>query len=311
MPLDPQAKAILDAGEEAGGPSLEDMPLEEARAFADDLSDNFGVALANVASVETMSIPGPAGPIEARIVRPHGTGATSPVLIYYHGGGWVLGSAESHLVEAHYYANKAGCVVVVPGYRLAPEAVFPAAVDDCAAVLEWVAANATTLGFDAGRIAVGGDSAGGNLAAVVAQQALNRGGPGLCFQLLVYPVTDAYQDTESYRTNGEGYFLTKAMMAWFIETYLNDPIERDDSRVSPLRAADLSGLPPAFVVTAEYDPLHDEGEAYAKRLEDAGVAVEYRSEAGQIHGFMSMAGAIDVGRQGLDAAADALRRAFA
>lgn len=311
MPLDPQAKAILDAGEEAGGPSLEDMPLEEARAFADDLSDNLGVALANVASVETMSIPGPAGPIEARIVRPHGAGAASPVLIYYHGGGWVLGSAESHLVEAHYYANKAGCVVVVPGYRLAPEALFPAAVDDCAAVLEWVATNATTLGVDAGRIAVGGDSAGGNLAAVVAQQALHRGGPGLCFQLLVYPVTDAYQDTESYRTNGEGYFLTKAMMAWFIETYLNDPIERDDSRVSPLRATDLSGLPPAFVVTAEYDPLHDEGEAYAKRLEDAGVAVEYRSEAGQIHGFMSMAGAIDVGRQGLDAAADALCRAFA
>lgn len=310
MTLDPQAQAILDAAEDAGGRSLEDMPLAEARLALDDIANNFGIALADVASVETLSIPGPAGTIDARVVRPRNAGAAPPVLIYYHGGGWVLGHVESHLREAHYYADKAGCVVVVPGYRLAPEARFPAAVDDCYAVLEWVSANNETLGIDASRIAVGGDSAGGNLAAVVAQLARERGGPRLTFQLLVYPVTDAYQDTESYRTKGDGYFLSKSMMAWFIDAYLNDPSERDDPRVSPVRAADLSGLPPAFVVTAEYDPLRDEGEAYAKSLRDAGVAVEYRRKAGQIHGFMSMAGAIDVGRRGLDAAAAALRGSF-
>lgn len=311
MTLDPQAQAILDTAEEAGAPPLEDMPLDEARAALDGIPDTYGIALADVAAVETLAIPGPAGPIDTRIVRPSDAVAAPPVLIYYHGGGWVLGHVESHLREARYYANKASCVVVVPGYRLAPEALFPAAVEDCTAVLEWVAANGKSLGVDASRIAVGGDSAGGNLAAVVAQIARDRGAPRITFQLLVYPVTDAYQDTASYREKGEGYFLSKSMMAWFINTYLSNPRERDDARVSPLRAADLLGLPPAFVITAEYDPLHDEGEAYAMRLRDAGVAVDYQSRAGQIHGFMSMAGAIDVGRQGLDAAADALRRAFA
>ncbi len=312
MGVDPQAQAILNEAKEADAPALNELPLAEARAALDAIPEAYGVAPKDVAAIETVAIPGPAGEIDTRIVRPQGAGeGRLPILIYYHGGGWVLGHVESHLREARYYADGAKCLVVHQGYRLAPEARFPAAGDDCYAVLEWVHAHAFEIGGDANRIAIGGDSAGGNLAAVVAQQARDRGGPGLRLQMLVYPVTDTYQETESYRSRADGFFLTRELMAWFIDSYLNDPAERDDPRASPLRAKDFSNLPPALIATAGYDPLHDEGAAYAARLREGGVEVDYVDFESQIHGFVSMAGAIDSGRAFLDRAALALRGAFA
>ncbi len=312
MTVHPQAQARLDDAKEADAPPLNELPLDEARAGLDAIPKNYGVAPKDVAAIDKVAIPGPGGEIDTRIVRPNNAGdGPLPILIYYHGGGWVLGHVESHMREARYYADGAKCIVVHPGYRLAPESRFPAAVDDCYAVLEWVHQNAGSFGGDPSRIAVGGDSAGGNLAAVIALMARDQNGPAICLQMLVYPVTDTYQETESYETRGEGYFLTKDLMTWFIDSYLNDPAERDDFRASPIRAKDFSNLPPALVTTGGYDPLNDEGEAYARKLEAAGIEVEYINYPGQIHGFVSMAGVIDEGREFMDLATASLRRAFA
>lgn len=306
----PQAQAILDAASEAGGAPLNEMPVADARAALDEIPKNFGVPLADVARIDRIAILGPNGAMDARMIVPHDAGSGPlPLLIYYHGGGWVLGHVESHLREACYYAAGAGCAVLVPDYRLAPEHRFPAASDDCYAALQWAYDNAATLNVDPARIAVGGDSAGGHLAAVTTQRARD-GGPPIAFQVLVYPVTDTYQDTASYASRADGYFLTRDLMKWFIDSYLNDSGERDDPRASPLRAARFDGLPPAIVCTAGFDPLHDEGAAYAEKLAAAGVAVDYTDYPGQIHGFVSMAGAIDEGRAFMDRACAALKRAF-
>jgi len=306
----PQAKAILDAAEEAGGPPLNEMPLADARAALDEIPKNFGVALAPVARIDKLTIPGADGTMDARLVIPNDAGSDPlPLLIYYHGGGWVLGHVESHIREACYYAAGAKCAVLVPDYRLAPEHKFPAASEDSFAALQWAFDHAAMLNIDPTRIAVGGDSAGGHLAAVTTQRAREEG-PSIKMQVLVYPVTDTYQETETYRSRAEGYFLPHASMAWFIDAYLNDPTERDDPRASPIRSKSFEGLPPAVICTAGFDPLRDEGAAYAEKLKAAGVEVDYVNYPGQIHGFVSMGGAIDEGREFLDRACAALRQSF-
>jgi acetyl esterase len=255
------------------------------------------------------SIAGPAGPIPLRIYTPS-TAAPRGALVYYHGSGFVLFDLDSHDAECRALCNHAGASVVSVDYRLAPEHRFPAAVEDAWAALEWTAAHATELGVDPARLAVGGDSAGGNLAAVVAQLARERGGPRLCFQLLVYPVTDARLAHPSMDENAEGYGLTRAQMAWFIAQYVRSEADKLDPRCSPLLAESVAGVAPALVITAEYDPLRDEGEAYAHRLIAAGVRTTLTRYPGMIHGAFQMHGSVDGGRAMLEQAGDALRAAI-
>jgi acetyl esterase len=257
-----------------------------------------------VALVENRLIPGPSGQIPVRIYWGAQT-AGLPILVYFHGGGWVIGDLDSHDGACRTLANKAGCIVVSVDYRLAPEHRFPAAVDDCYAATVWAAENAASLGGDALKLAVGGDSAGGNLAAVVALKAREQRGPAITHQLLVYPVTDFDFSTPSYSDNGDGYLLTKAGMEWFWNHYLGE-LDGADVYASPMRAKDLSGLPPATVLTAEYDPLRDEGERYAKRLQEAGVRTTLTRYDGQIHGFFTQVAMPKTYERCMNQAAEAL-----
>jgi acetyl esterase len=308
MPLDPQAKALLDQMVSMGTPPLQAMSVPEARAFVDSLRALAGDVEA-VAHVEDRSVPGPAGDIPVRLYRPAENGPL-PLLVYLHGGGWVIGGLEVYDGLCRSLANAAGCAVLAVDYRLAPEHKFPAPVDDCYAATSWAVANAAALGADGARVAIGGDSAGGNLTAVVAQLARDRKGPTFRFQLLVYPATDVAYDTPSYRENATGYFLELDAMRWFYDHYLRSDADRADPRASPLRAADLHGLPPALVITAEFDPLRDEGEAYAARLREADVPVTLTRYHGMIHGFFGMAPLLDQGKHAVAEAAAALRGAL-
>jgi acetyl esterase len=307
MPLDPQAQALLDLIEGTGAftltPETEPQQLRDLYA---SLSVPVSIA---VNRVEDRVIHGPSGPVPVRVYRPEGE-APKPAIVYYHGGGWVIGSLETHDDGCRALANAVDAVVISVDYGLAPEHRFPAPVEDAVTALGWVHEHADDLGADPARLAVAGDSAGGNLAAVVAQIARDSGGPPVCFQLLVYPVTDYEFDSLSMNDNAEGYFLTRDAMRWFYSHYLNDPSEADDPRVSPIRAPDLSGLPPAFVVTAEFDPLRDQGIAYAAAMRDAGTVVEAKSYPGMFHGFMSMVAFLDAGKVAFDDAVAALRTAF-
>jgi acetyl esterase len=308
MPLDPEAKMLLEQMTTVVRP-FDELSVEEARAAIATLSAAAGEGEA-VARVENRTIPGPRGEIPVRIYTPAGR-APFPLLVYFHGGGWVIGNLETHDALCRHLANAASAVVVSVDYRLAPEHPFPASGEDAYAATRWVAANAAAIGGDAGRVAVGGDSAGGNLAAVVALMARDRGGPPLVFQLLVYPVTDAPSaNTASYRENAEGYFLTAKMMHWFWNHYCGTNPDLSDSYLCPLRARDLKGLPPALVVTAEFDPLRDEGEAYAARLREAGVAGTAKRYPGMIHGFFGMGALLAQARAATKEAAEALRAAF-
>jgi len=308
MALDPQAKLLLDQMASMGTPPLQAMAVPDARTMMESMSGLIGEGEA-VAHVEDRRIPGPAGAIPVRLYRPEATGPL-PLLVYFHGGGWVLGGLASHDVVCRSLANAAGCAVLAIDYRLAPEHTFPAAVDDCYAAASWAVANAKSLDADPARVAIGGDSAGGNLTAVVAQLARDRGGPALRFQLLVYPATDACTDTPSYRENATGYFLELEGMRWFYDHYLPAGVDRTDPRASPMRTADLRGLPPALVITAEFDPLRDEGEAYAARLREAGVPVTLTRYDGMIHGFFAMGTLLDRSKQAVAEAAAALRAAL-
>ena len=309
MPLDPQAKAVLDQFASMGGPQFHEMSVAQARELILGM-----VALAgepeSVARVENRTVPGSAGQIPVRIYTPVGT-APFPVLVYFHGGGWVIGNLDTHDGICRSLANRVGCLVVSVDYRLAPEHTFPAAPEDCYAATRWLAEHAGSLGGDKGRIAVGGDSAGGNLAAVVALMARDRGGPKLAFQLLVYPATDTDFETRSYRENSEGYFLTRADMVWFWNHYAPRDEDRRNPYAAPLRAASLRGLPPALVISAEFDPLCDDGDAYAARLREDGVPVRLSQQDGLIHGFFQMGAVIDRGRASVDEASRALKDAFA
>jgi len=237
--------------------------------------------------VESRELPGPSGYIPVRIYRPDGPGPFG-VMVSFHGGGWVTGKLDSDEHKSHVLARASGVAIVSVDYRMAPEHRFPAAAEDCYAVTDWVARNAATLGFDPNRVGVGGSSAGGNLSAVVPLMAKDRGGPALAFQLLTYPVCDDDFERPSYRDNPEGKVISRTQMIWFWDQYAPGKADRDNPYLNPMRAKDLTGLPPALVITAEFDPLRDEGEAYAQRLRDAGVEVQSTRYDGMVHGFLSM-----------------------
>jgi acetyl esterase len=307
MALDPGAAALLQQMAQTGAPPIHQLPVPEARRMMQMM-----VAAAprpQVGRVEDRAIPGPAGEIPVRIYWPR-SGQRVGLVVYYHGGGWVLGDLETHDATCRRLANASDCIVVAVDYRLAPEHKFPAAVEDCYAAALWAAENAASLGVDAARVAVAGDSAGGNLAAVVSLLAKQRGGPPLAHQALIYPVTDFDFQRPSYQENAEGYLLTRQAMEWFWRQYLNDDAEGADPLASPLRAPDLRGLPPATVITAEYDPLRDEGEVYAERLAQAGVPTTCVRYLGQIHGFISLEHLLPAGRQALLALGATLRAAL-
>lgn len=309
MPLDPKAKAFLDQAAASGAPPFHTLSVPDARQMLLTLFTSVADK-EPIKAVEDRHIPGPEGRLPVRIYTPEGA-PPLPVLVYFHGGGWVLGNLETHDATCRALANAAGCLVIAVDYRLAPEHKFPAAPEDCYAATKWAVLNAAALGGDPTRIAVGGDSAGGNLAAVVAQMASDRGTPSLVFQLLIYPVTNYAFDTPSYRDNAEGYLLTKDAMVWFWKHYLPHESDGQNPYASPLRGQNLRNLPPALVITAEYDPLRDEGAAYAAKLREAGVPVTYIDYPGMIHGFFSMTKVVDQAQQAINEAGAALRAAFA
>ena len=296
-----------------GGPDaadLSEMSVEEARAVIVMLAAADGEP-EPVESTEDRTIPGPVGDIPVRLYR--SADPTGAILIWYHGGGWVIGDLETADPTARKLANRTGALVVSVDYRLAPEHPYPAAVDDAWATLQWVAEHGAELGGDPARIAVAGDSAGGNLAAIVSVRARDAG-IALRHQLLVYPATDLTLSHPSIDENGEGHLLTKTGMTWFVEHYLGPPSERGDldkqPNVSPLYTPDLAGVAPATVITAGFDPLRDEGRAYAAALTEAGVAVDELRYPTMIHGFISMGGVTTVTNEALDAAGASLRRSL-
>lgn len=311
MPLNPQVKLMLDGMAAAGGPALSDLPLADARGMFRALGAMEQAV--EVERVDDRTVEGPAGDIPVRVYTPAASvGADHGLLVWFHGGGWVIGDLETADPTCRLLADLVGCVVVSVDYRLSPEHPAPAALDDCLAAVAWAAENAEALGADASRLAVGGDSAGGNLAALVCHRVRDDFGPEIDFQLLVYPVTDLTRSHASYERNGDGYFLTAATMEWFIDCHLRGTsIDPKDPSVSPLYAASCEGLPPALVITAEFDPLCDEGEAYADRLTEAGVPVEAVRYDGQIHGFFAMATMLEDGRAAVERAAAALKEVLA
>ncbi len=307
--LDEQVQLAIAMHARTGRKLTHQLGIAEARRELEESAGLLAPRPRSMKSVEDRRIPGPAGAIPVRVYRPHGVASPAPALVFFHGGGFVLGSLASHDPPCRVLADDARCVVIAVDYRLAPEHKFPAAVDDCVAAFRWVAANAASLGVDPSRIAVGGDSAGGNLSAVVSLE--TRGDHVRpCFQLLIYPATDMTMSMPSIRQMGKGFFLEHDTMVWFTDRYLRDERDKRDPRASPLFAEDLRGQPPAFVATAGFDPLRDEGEAYAERLREAGVPVTYRCYKSLFHGFFSASGGIEAARPGLVEASAALRDAF-
>jgi acetyl esterase len=305
MPLHPQALALAE--QLGSGLDITKHDLAEIRRTLDETS-RLGPR-PDVAVVKDLEVPGPAGTIPVRIYRPSER-ADHPVLVYLHGGGWAICSLETHDVTCRQLANGADCVVVSVDYRLAPEHRFPAAPEDCYAALSWTARNAASLGGDPRRLAIGGDSAGGNLTAAVSLMARDRKGPRLCHQLLIYPVTDHAFDTDSYRENADAPILTREIMQGFWGYYLAREEDGRHPYASPLRAEDVSGLPPAHLITAEYDPLRDEGEAFARRLAETGVPVVQRRYEGMVHGFLAFGDFIDLAREAMEDVTRELRRGF-
>ncbi len=309
MTLDIHVKILLDLMAAAGRPKTWQLTPAEAREGL--------LALANIADakdvpigrIENAQLPGPGGPLRFRSYTPTSAGGTRlPGLVYFHGGGFVIGSLDTHEGMCRMLANASGCRLISIDYRLAPEHPFPAAVEDAFAATKWVGEHAADLGIDPDRLGVAGDSAGANLAAVVAQLTTQAGGPKLALQVLLCPRTDAAADTQSLREFAEGYLLEAATMQWFADHYdVHDPY---DPRVSPLRAASLAGLPPAHIHTAAFDPLRDEGKAYADRLAEAGVAVAYTCHPGMIHHFYALAGAIPYARTAIEEVGAAIKRAL-
>jgi acetyl esterase len=309
--LHPQARALLDLIEQRGFPPVHTLTPDEARRAYRERRFFTQPDAPPVAEVRDLFAEGPHGPIPLRLYRPLPAAAGPlPVLVYCHGGGWVIGDLDTHDVLCRELANGAGCAVVAVDYRMGPEHRFPAAVDDCVAATRWVCAHAAELGVDARRLAVGGDSAGGNLAAVVALIARDAGDLPIAYQLLIYPATDQRRGAPSHTTNAHGYLLTAESMRYYHDHYIDDPAHDLDWRASPLLAADLSRLPPALVLTAGYDPLRDEGVQYAQRLSDNGGCAVLVSFERQIHGFVPMGKVLDEAREAVAICAAALRRAL-
>ena len=309
MALDPQMQAILDQAAAAGGKPFHAMTPSEARQAIDVMFAAFRGDPAPVGKVEDRKLPGPVGEVPVRIYTPSGRGPFG-ILVYFHGGGWVIGNIETHDSLCRDLTNQAGVVTVSVDYRLAPEHKFPAGPEDCYAVTKWVGANAALLNGETGRLAVSGDSAGGNLAAVVTLMARERGGPKIACQALIYPATDAANNTPSQKEFGQdGYILSKSDMDWFYGHYLNAG-DVANPLVSPARAKDFNGLPPALILTAAYDPLRDEGEAYGEVLRKAGVPVKISRYEGVCHGFVSMAAALDAGKKAVAEISSELKKAI-
>ena len=307
--LDPNLRVWLEFAAAQNRPPMCTVTPAEGRVLAMDALKDFAGDPEPVASVEDRYIPGPGGRIWIRVYTPHAA-APRPALVYFHGGGWVLFSPASHDVIARAIARRAGAVVISVDYRLAPEHKFPAAVEDAYAATQWVSENAASLGADPSRISIGGDSAGGTLATVVTMLARDCAGPALALQALVYPVTDlSSYATPSYVEFAEGYQLSKSTMEWFRGHYLAAAEDALDPRASPLLAPNLAGLPPALVITAECDPLRDEGEAYAGRLRTAGVPVTSTRYDGMIHPFFSMSGVVPQASDALQQVAAAVASA--
>ncbi len=302
MPVDAPTQGLLAMLEEAGGPDISEQTPEEARAAIAGFAA-MQAGAPEPARVENRTVPGPAGDIPVRVYAAEGDNL--PVVMYFHGGGWVVGDIDSHDGTCKQLLAELGDAVVVSvDYRLAPEHKYPAAADDCYAATAWVAEHGAEIGADGSRLAVAGDSAGGNLSAVVSQMARDRGGPAIAAQVLHVPVTDHnYDDYPSYSDNAEGYLLTRASMIWFWDHYLPSDAAGQEAYASPLRAADLSGLPPALVQTAEFDPLRDEGEAYAAALKSAGTEVSVHRYDGVVHDPFMMFAVIPTGVECLKEAA--------
>lgn len=309
MTLDPQAQALLDKVKQSGIPAYDTLTPQVARMFYDKACELARGELPELYAVEDILIPGPDGELTARCYRPsESTGL--PVLVFFHGGGYTIGSLNSHDAVCRHLCAGAGCLVISIDYRLAPEHAFPAAIDDAYAATCWIADHATELGADTSRLAVAGDSAGGNLSAVTCLKARDKGYPNICFQLLIYPGTDMTESFPSHRKFAEGYLLTSTLIHWFHKHYLPQDIDTRDWRGSPLHAGDHSGLPAAHVITAGFDPLQDEGKAYAEKLQAAGIAVSYTHYEGMLHGFITQPGFIDKSREALRDCAERLRSAF-
>jgi acetyl esterase len=312
--LDAEVRILLDLMEQSvrdGRPLLHTLPYDKGRAAVDKMSEDSEAAPPEVAGTSDGTIDVPGGAIAYRRYRPLGVaGASLPTLIYYHGGGWVIGTIETHDSTCRRLANNSRCQVISVGYRLAPEHPFPTPGEDSLHAFRHIRDNAAAFGADAARLAVGGDSAGGNIAAVICQACKLTGEAMPAFQMLIYPATDARRQTESARRFSEGYFLTRDLMDWFWRAYAPAGTDLTDPRLSPLLAADVSGLPPAFVLTAGFDPLRDEGRAYADRLIDAGVKTTYVNYPGTIHGFFSLTRFLQQGLRANDEAAAVLAAHF-
>ena len=316
--LHPQTRALLNLIEQKGFPPTHTLSPADARRFYRERRAFSQPAPPPVHEVRELAAPGPLGQIPLRFYRPAQSGPATkapPVLVYFHGGGWVIGDLDTHDVLCRELANASGCAVVAVDYRMGPEHVFPAAVNDCFAATCWVRDNAAALGVDASRLAVGGDSAGGNLAAVISLMARDQqtgAALPICFQLLIYPATDMRQLTPSIQRNGQGYMLTQDTMNYFQGHYTGGNLaHHDDWRASPLLARSHAGLPPAFVLTAGFDPLRDEGLAYAQKLSDAGVTSTHISFERQIHGFITMGRVIEEANVAVRLCAAELRAAMA
>jgi len=312
MPLDPRVQDLLAMVAAAGRPKVWESSPEEARQGMVALAQALDARDVPIGQVENGELPGPAGRLRFRLYVPVAVPpGPSPGLVYFHGGGFVIGGLDTHDGLCRLLCNASGCRVISVDYRLAPEHRFPAAVEDALTATRWVAAHASELGIDPGRIAVGGDSAGASLAAVVCQLARQQGGPRPALQLLFCPGTDRSADTASSRDFAEGYLLERKAMDWFADQYLDAGVDRRDPRISPLLAADVADLPPAHIHTAEFDPLRDEGKAYADRLAQAGVAVRYTCHPGMIHHFYGLIEAIPYARTAVEEAGAAVREALA
>jgi acetyl esterase len=311
--LDPQARALLDLMIERGVPPTHTLSVADARRFYLERRFFTQPDPPAVSRLRSLQADGAAGPIPLRLYEPVLTSAAagaSPVLVYFHGGGWVIGDLDTHDVLCRQLCVASGVAVLSVDYRLGPEQRFPAAFDDCLAATRWVRREAVALGLDATRLAIGGDSAGGNLAAAVAIALRDGGDPAPAFQLLIYPATDMRALAPSHRHNGQGYLLTADTIAWYRGHYIEDPADWADWRASPLLAPDHRGLPPALVLTAGHDPLRDEGLQYADALSAAGNQARYVCFERQIHGFITMSRVLGEAQTAIDLCAAELRRAL-
>ncbi|MDI5966435.1 alpha/beta hydrolase [Streptantibioticus silvisoli] len=312
MPLDPQIEILLQQLAAEAGPAPESRTVAENRAFGRAFTALAGVP-EPIADVRDTAAAAGDRDIPLRVYRPV-TGPDAgllPVTLFFHGGGWVFGDLDTQDHIARTVAGRSGTIVVSVDYRLAPEHRFPAATDDAYAALTWVADNAAGFGGDAERIAVFGESAGGNLAAVLAQETLRRGGPRIALQVLAYPAVDRFDDSCSMYENATGPVLSRSYLEWFWGAYLSTPDQGADPRVSPARCDVPAGLPPAVIATAENDPLRDQGDRYARKLADAGVPVQHLPVEGAVHGFLSFTGSVRLSRDTLDRLSDAVAVAFA